>query len=119
MSVSIELPPLAGTVEQNGKTRSAEIEKKFLRLCDEWKAQRGHEPSTMKSVLLPPYQKIIGMGPAVVPLLMRELESNVDNWFWALMAITEEDPVQESIRGDGQAMAQAWLKWGKEHGYQW
>src|SRR5258708_6200663 len=103
----------------NGNTRIAEIEGKFIRLRDEWKAQRGHEPSTMKLVMLPAYQKIIGMGPVVVPLLLRELESNLDNWFWALMAIAEADPIQESMRGDGEAMAQAWLKWGKERGYQW
>jgi hypothetical protein len=109
----------ADAIEQNGKAQTAEVEKKFIRLRDEWKAERGHEPSTMKTVLLPAYQKIIGMGPVVVPLLLRELEANLDNWFWALMAITEEDPVQESIRGDGEAMAKAWLKWGKEHGYQW
>jgi hypothetical protein len=97
----------------------AEIETKFIRLRDEWKMQRGHEPSTMKAVLLPAYQRIIGMGPSVIPLLLRELENNLDNWFWALMAITEEDPVQESSRGDGEAMAAAWLKWGRQRGYQW
>ena len=65
------------------------------------------------------YQSIIGMGPAAVPLLLRELESNLDNWFWALKAITEADPVPESIRGDGAAMAQAWLAWAKQYGYRW
>src|SRR5437879_6063995 len=60
--------------------------KKFLRLRDEWKSQRGHESSTMKLVLFPAYQHIIGMGPAAVPFLLRELETNIDMWFWALMA---------------------------------
>src|SRR5438128_5939257 len=103
----------------NGKAAGAQLLRKFNRLRDSWKAQRGHESSTMKSVLLPAYQNIIGIGPAAIPLLLRELETNLDNWFWALMAITEEDPVPESIRGDGEAMAQAWLNWGKERGYQW
>ena len=48
------------------------IEKKFIRLRDEWKRQRGHEPSTMKVVLLPAYQSIIGMGIDAVPFLLRE-----------------------------------------------
>jgi hypothetical protein len=100
-------------------TDSTQHTRKFIRLRDEWKAQRGHEPSTMKTVLLPAYQKIIGMGPDAVPLLLGELATCVDNWFWALMAITEEDPVPESARGDGDAMARAWLKWGEERGYQW
>lgn len=109
----------AGATEGlNGMARAAQ-EEKFIRLRDEWKTQRRHEPSTMKLVMLPAYQKIIGMGPAVIPLLLRELETNLDNWFWALMAITEEDPVPGSIKGDGEAMAQVWLTWGKERGYQW
>jgi hypothetical protein len=109
----------ASAIEELNGTARVAPEKRFIRLRDEWKTQRGHEPSTMKAVMLPAYQKIIGMGPVAIPLLLRELETNLDNWFWALMAITEEDPVPESIRGDGEAMAQAWLKWGKERGYAW
>ena len=95
------------------------VEKKFLRLRDEWKSKRGHEPSTMKVMMLPAYQQIIGMGPVAIPLLLQELATNLDNWFWALMAITGENPVPENGRGNGKAMAQAWLDWGKECGYEW
>lgn len=98
---------------------AASTESKFMRLREEWKSQRGPESSTARLAMHPAYQKIIGMGPAVVPLLLRELESEPEAWFWALRAITEEDPVPPEIRGDGGAMAQAWLKWGKEWGYQW
>ena len=59
------------------------------------------------------------MGPVAVPLLLRELATNLDSWFWALRAITEEDPVPEEARGDGDAMAGAWLNWAKERGIQW
>ncbi len=95
------------------------VEHKFTRLRDEWKAQRRHESSTQRLVLLPAYQKIIGMGPDVVPLLLRELDTNLDNWFWALMAITEQNPAPAEARGDGAAMARAWLDWGREQGYRW
>jgi hypothetical protein len=103
----------------NADSEAARLRRKFIQLRDEWKSSRGHEPSTNKLVMLPAYQKIIGMGPAVVPLLLRELQTNLDNWFWALMVITEENPVSEEARGDGEAMAQAWLKWGRERGYKW
>ena len=108
-------PEMLVAVDQEG----VQVGKKFTRLRDEWKAQRGHEPSTMKVVMLPAYQKIIGMGPAVVPFLLRELETNLDNWFWALMSITEANPVPEEMQGDGEAMAQAWWQWAKERGYEW
>ena len=51
------------------------------------------------------YQKIIGMGPAVVPLILSELETEPDHWFWALEAITDENPVSESDAGDVEASA--------------
>jgi hypothetical protein len=95
------------------------IEKKFFRLRDEWKKERGPHASTLKLVMHPAYQKIIGMGPDAVPLLLRELETDLDSWFWALMAITEEDPVPAEARGDGTAMAQAWLQWARERGIAW
>ena len=106
-------------VESGGEAALDQVETKFIKLRDEWKNQRGHEPSTMKLVMLPAYQQIIGMGAAAVPLLLRELDANLDNWFWALMSITGENPVPEECRGDGKAMARSWLKWGKERGYEW
>ena len=40
--------------------------------------------------LLRPYQRIIGMGLPVVPLILEELEREPDQWFWALEAITKK-----------------------------
>ena len=94
-------------------------EEKFVRLRDEWKSQRGPSSSTTKLVMHPAYQTIIGMGRDAIPFLLRELETNVDNWFWALRSITEANPVPEEAQGDGQAMAKAWLAWGRDQGYQW
>lgn len=97
---------------------AAAVEAKFNRLRDEWKSRRGHEPSTPKVLLMPAYQKIIGMGGDAIPFLLRELKTDVDNWFWALMMITDENPVTEDMRGNGRAMAQAWLQWGRDRGYE-
>ena len=95
------------------------IEEKFIRLRDEWKAERGLESSTTRLMMHPAYRKIIGIGPEAVPLLLRELEKGPESWFWALRAITEEDPVRREDCGDGEAMAQAWLRVGRERGYKW
>ncbi|MHC5730400.1 MAG: hypothetical protein ACYTXY_41090, partial [Nostoc sp.] len=67
----------------------------------------------------PAYQRIIGMGQPVVPLIMRELEREPDHWFWALNAITRVNPVKSEQRGRLQQMAQAWIEWGKANGYRW
>ncbi len=63
----------------------------------------------------PAYQHIIGIGMPAVPLLLRELKENPDHWFWALHAITEQDPAHSEDTFDGAVAA--WLEWGRHHGY--
>ena len=110
--------PISADRLTDGETRKP-LEEKFRRLRDEWKTQRGPVSSITKLVLHPAYQKIIGMGPDAVPFLLQELQRDPDVWFWALRAITEADPVPPAIRGNIAAMAEAWLRWGREQGYQW
>jgi hypothetical protein len=90
-------------------------EPKFRRLADQWLRETEHVSSIKKACMHPAYQRIIGMGPAVVPYLLRELERNPDHWFWALNAITEADPAsaEDSLEG----AKTAWLQWGREKGY--
>jgi hypothetical protein len=68
-------------------------------------------------VMHPKYQSIIGMGPDVLPIIFRELQEKPGHWFWALQAITEEDPTRPEDAGDLQKMRAAWLGWAKERGY--
>jgi hypothetical protein len=57
------------------------------------------------------------MGPEVLPILFKELRDAPDHWFWALQAITEEDPTRPEDAGDVQKMRESWLAWAKERGY--
>ena len=57
------------------------------------------------------------MGPSGVPLLLRSLDRQPDHWFWALYAVTGEDPVSPEDKGDTRKMAAAWLEWGRKRGY--
>ena len=72
-----------------------------------------------KMSLYPAYQRIIGMGQPVVPLILRDLEQEPEHWFWALQSITGENPVLPEQRGNLEMMAAAWLAWGKADGYRW
>jgi hypothetical protein len=96
-------------------TEEGDEERKFRRLADQWLRETEHVSSIKKACMHPAYQRIIGMGPAVVPYLLRELEQNPDHWFWALNAITEEDPARAEDSLDGAKMA--WLQWGREKGF--
>ena len=89
---------------------------RFQALRGDWKSKTRHLSNTAQIALVFSYQQIIGMGPEVVPLILRDLERETDHWFWALEAITGENPVKQEDAGDMSASAQAWLDWGQRNG---
>ncbi len=92
------------------------IRERFQRLKDDWKSKTRHLSNTAQISLVFSYQQMIGMGPPVVPLILAELEKEPDHWFWALEAITGENPVTKSDAGDIEASAQSWVEWGRQQG---
>ena len=96
--------------EENSRER-------FLKLVSEWKDQSRYLSNSAQMALLRPYQRIIGMGLPVVPLILEELQREPDQWFWALEVITEQNPVPPESAGIVRLMAQAWVDWGREQGY--
>ena len=97
----------------------ARLEERFLELAAQWRTDTRFLSSMTQMALHPAYQQILGMGPQVVPLLLRELDRNPDHWFWALTAITGADPIKPEDRGHLRKMSEAWLQWGREHGFAW
>jgi hypothetical protein len=89
---------------------------RFLRLASEWKEKSRHLSNVAQMAMLSPYQRIIGMGWAAVPYILEELRHEPNQWFWALEAITEENPVPPEAAGRVRLMAQAWIDWGRQQG---
>ena len=94
----------------------AELQQEFQRLAAEWKDRAKYLSNTYQIALLKPYQRIIGLGRPVVPLILEELRREPRQWFWALESITGEDPVPPDAQGDVQRMADAWADWGRKQG---
>src|SRR5437879_5367454 len=95
------------------------IEEKFQRLASVWRAETAFVSSSSDLVAHPAFQEIVGMGPAVIPLALRELENRTGHWHRALRRITGVDPVAQTDRGNIEKAAEAWIRWGKEQGYEW
>ena len=91
------------------------LEQTFNTLVERWRADTMLLSSVDKMAMHPAYQRIIGLGPQAVPLILRELQTQPDHWFWALHAITGDDPVQSGDNFD-QAV-ERWLAWGRDRGY--
>ncbi len=92
------------------------IEDRFVKLRDEWKHESRYLSNTAQMALLWPYQQLIGMGMNAVPLILSELNREPDHWFWALEAITGENPVPRDGAGDVEASAKTWVAWGEREG---
>jgi hypothetical protein len=124
----VELPEIKGLESRvrsfrrglsvlSGRDENASLEEQFKNLSQRWKSERGPISSISRMAIHPAYQQIIGLGEAVVPLILNELEENPDHWFWALHAITGDNPVKHQEEGNVRAMAQSWVSWGKQQGY--
>ena len=89
----------------------------FNLLVVQWEKETSLFSSLDKICMHPAYQRIIGMGEKILPLIFSELEQNPAHWFWALSAITGENPIQPDQRGNLRKMTRAWLDWANSHGY--
>ncbi|HKV47976.1 MAG TPA: hypothetical protein VJN69_07790 [Candidatus Acidoferrales bacterium] len=92
---------------------SDELEQSFIALAKKWQDETGSLSSVTKRVMHPSYQAIVGMGRDVVPILLRDLEMTGRDWFWALTAITQENPIAREDAGRVDKMTSAWVAWGR------
>lgn len=107
-------------VKQKETTEPGEtLEQRFHRLASVWRAETAYVSSSSELVAHPAFREIVGMGVPVIPLLLRELENRTGQWHRAMREITSADPVSPADRGNVDRAAEAWLRWGKEKGYEW
>jgi hypothetical protein len=112
-SIETTLQAFRESLEQGGA-----LNRELSELAAEWRLTRQKTSSSIvKLAMHPSYQRIIGKGSAAIPFILLELQRAPDHWFWALVAITGEDPVSEEHRGDLEAMALDWVEWGRQSGY--
>ena len=101
------------------KEESEKLAESFREHVERWKNETGHLSSITKAIAHPSYLRIIGLAKEsknyeIERLLLRELESDPDQWFAALSAVTGEDPVKPDH--DYDEAVTAWLDWGRKEG---
>jgi len=103
-------------VDQSDAEQIEILRSAFRDRVERWKKDTRILSSTSQMVMHPDYQRIIGMGWSAVPLILDELRREPSWLFWALSAISDDDPVRDDDRGNLAAMAKAWITWGAARG---
>ena len=101
----------------SGASVSVDTQELFEKLKNEWKSRTRYLSNSAQMATVRSYQRIIGMGPAALPLILKELERETDHWFWALEAISGENPVPADQAGRVEEMAKSWIEWGRQRGF--
>jgi hypothetical protein len=96
---------------------SARDEQKFRQLADRWRMETRALSSDSDIVANFAYHQIIGMGERALPLIFDEMRAHGGRWYWALRAITGENPVRLEDRGNVRRMTETWLEWARRHNY--
>lgn len=89
----------------------------FQILANTWKEATRYLSNQKQKCSHPAYQEIIKMGRSALPFILSDLKESMSDWFWALTAITGENPIPEHDWGKVPAMTEAWLQWGSAKGY--
>lgn len=106
-----------GDLLEKYELATSQVEQEFSILAETWYRETLHSSAYLDKILHPAYQRIIGLGKDVIPLILRELQDQPCEWFWALRALTGKDATSPEMAGKRDEMAKAWLSWGKENGY--
>lgn len=99
---------------QRGQDR---LESEIRESMETWVNDTLKFSSVQQMVSHPAYLHIISKGHRALPILFRELKREPNFWFTALQAITGENPVPDSLRGDVIAMQKCWIEWAEAEDY--
>jgi hypothetical protein len=95
-----------------------DVARLFQGLATEWNATTRYRSNMHALRNHPVCQELVALGQPAVPLILGELEREPNlSWFVVLTAITEENPVPPAVAGQVDAMARAWIDWGRQRGY--
>lgn len=96
------------------------VEQQVIRLLARWREETEYLSSSTQITGHPAYQELIALGPAALPFLFRDLEKTRDGHLSkALAAISGARPIPAEERGQVGKIADRWLRWARENGYQW
>jgi hypothetical protein len=94
------------------------VDQKFRDLAIQWAELTAYRSNVGGLRHHPVYTELMSLGEPAVPLILGELARKPSaSWFDILGTITGENPVSAQLAGHVEAMAGAWIEWGRRQGY--
>ena len=100
---------------KTGRPVPTSLRQEFQELSARWRLATEQSSDPLEKIAHPAHLRIIGLGPEVLPLVFSELAERGGLWFWALEALTGEDPVTQPA--SMKEVREAWISYGRQHGY--
>ncbi len=95
------------------------LEERFRSLASVWRAETAYLSSSTDLVAHPAFQEIVQMGPAVIPCCCASCRTAPAIGTARCGGSPPSTQCLAGEHGNIDKAADAWLRWGKEHGYQW
>jgi hypothetical protein len=104
-----------GTYEELQETL---LRVQFRILADWWRDATQFLSSPTDITSHEAYQRIIALGPRVVPLILEDLRDRGGHWYIALRRLVTDPPqIDQETARSSRAVVDVWLNWGRAHGY--
>lgn len=91
-----------------------ELEKFFDERAERWEKESRIHSSPGSKFLNKDYIAILSRGGAIVPLILKRLETSNCDWLWALENIIPEDENPAKGIENFKGAKQAWIEWGRK-----
>jgi hypothetical protein len=92
-----------------------QLKKRFDFYNSIWKNETIFSSSISEITNNSAYRSIIGLGQEVLPFIIDDLKTNDNHWFYALEALTGQNPIKENHKGIVPLMKNDWIEWAKEN----
>lgn len=92
-----------------------QIKKRFDFYNSLWKNETMFSSSISEITNNSAYRYIIGLGQEALPLIIKDFKTNDNHWFYALEALTGQNPIKENHKGIISLMKSDWLEWAQEN----
>ncbi|MFL0161959.1 hypothetical protein [Aquirufa salirivi] len=88
-----------------------QLKKRFDFFNSIWKNETIFSSSISEITNNSAYRSIIGLGQDILPFIINDLKINDAHWFYALEALTGQNPIKEYHKGIVPLMKKDWIEW--------